>query len=96
MCDWFAVSKTFSKIEEQRDDLADEIGNFISEEIIGSEKRIKNLIDEKLADPVLHKEVSEYLGAGLAADAICDRLLRPSLKIKLSGDTNRPDGKTLT
>jgi uncharacterized membrane-anchored protein YjiN (DUF445 family) len=61
MCDWFAVSKTFSKIEEQRDDLADEIGKFISEEIIGSEKKIKDLIDEKLADPILHKEVSEYL-----------------------------------
>lgn len=38
----------------------------------------------------------QYIGSGNIADSVCDRLLRPALKLNLTGDTIRPEGKLLT
>lgn len=38
----------------------------------------------------------QYLGGGMLGDSICDRLLRNAHKVKLTGDSNRPEIKNLT
>lgn len=70
--------------EEKRQDLF---------EIIESRYKVRStLVATQLSNSHWH----EYLGGGMVADSICDRLLRPALKIDLKGDTKRPEGKTLT
>lgn len=70
--------------EEKRQDLF---------EIIEDRYNMKSAI---VTTQLTNAQWHEYLGNGTIADSICDRLLRPSLKIHLTGDTKRPQGKTLT
>lgn len=62
-------------------------------EIIEDRYNIKSTI---VTTQLTSQQWHQYLGNGTIADSICDRLLRPSLKIHLTGETNRPEGKVLT
>lgn len=62
-------------------------------EIVEDRYNMKSAI---VTSQLTNQQWHQYLGDGTIADAICDRLLRPSLKIHLTGDTNRPEGKNLT
>lgn len=55
-----------------------------------------NMKSTLVTTQLTHQQWHQYLGNGTIADSICDRLLRPALKIHMTGDTNRPEGKTLT
>ena len=70
--------------EEKRQDLF---------EIVEDRYNIKSTI---ITTQLTADQWHPYIGSGTIADSICDRMLRPALKLNLVGDTNRPLGKTLT
>lgn len=50
ICDWFAVWKTYRAVELQSEGIAEEIGKWVSTDLI-SEHKLKSYLDEILDDP---------------------------------------------
>jgi uncharacterized membrane protein YheB (UPF0754 family) len=61
LCDWFAVVKAFESLEKKRDEIADEIANFVRSNIVGTKEHILKKVETYLDDPQVHQVVVSYL-----------------------------------
>ncbi len=67
ICDWFAVWKTYRAVEAQSEGIAEEIGKWVSTDLIG-EHKIKSYLDEILDDPENIETIKELLEKHLAGE----------------------------
>lgn len=62
LCDWFAVWKTYKAIEEDSETVADEIGKWVSRDLINQEA-LKSQFRRVLEDPNIQNEIVKLLDA---------------------------------
>ncbi|TGJ99793.1 DUF445 domain-containing protein [Leptospira semungkisensis] len=60
ICDWFAVWKTYKAVESQSESIAEEIGNWVSSDLM-SEHKLKSYLDEILDEPENIRVIRELL-----------------------------------
>lgn len=76
LCDWFAVWKTYSAIEKDSDKVADEIGNWVSNDLLNQET-IKEQFNQILDDPknheILVQVIEDYFGTPENTKQIIDQ-----------------------
>ena len=73
-CDWFAVWKTYNAVEKGRDEVADGIGTWVADDLLGQHV-LREKLDEALGDPELLRDAYDWLDRTLGDRARTAALL---------------------